>query len=1184
MLKYKFRVKSTNFDQNELVWREKYLSPDLSFISGVTSIDYHLEDYNSIVVRNDRYGVQSGNKITSENVTRQGYIVVRKKPYNIITGETTLYKTNFYDYASGEEEHYGETVDDGKEYKCVFINGKYFYEIESNEHGKCFMITNFLVEQGGRPVEKTIYSSDVEGESFCCMMSDDSKLLLDTIYWIEDGLVNIDGNTYIFDPNEGENGSLRYFENGAPLRLRKDPQTGESNEIVPTAEEIILHPYSNKDYEEVCKFTIFSKPYDTCLFDGISCCNYYYYVSFKDNYLKVREYNSSESSTSIVYEEGEELVTPMFVCEIPQYILDPFERKEILLNPLLYPIRTYKVNSDDAKILTRDEAKKINIFDSQDLYKVYSFIIIEDAVKEVVHDIQNSNSGNKVIVYLANNDDSGVRINDEILFYDKGGTRHEEDVYDLGDYDGESGDTFVFYNGKKYKIIENLCDMAVVPISALTSTQNDYSIEQKLQIGLCKEFPIFYINGKESGKDALVDYYGEIIPMRLKQDENNPQKWQVRKYGMSTVDTCGDGNVRVSDILYDINPHDGILVNKTACILKYYVDSKEIKTKKEFERLKTDQPNSIFSTTAIINEEKDILFTVEDRVGSSMLICSPVIPNNLTRSFTSYMSKLMASEVTINQNDMTLTVKNKVFGDEEITEDLGWNYRFHNETVEDSMAWFYEVKYNPQILISNSFITIPLNLNVNYANNIIQDDIVEDKFYKAEKEKSINGIVDMEKDVYTPAYIAGYYNLDNTPHYYDVNEKNRLYKGSSTIFNPIYEINLIFHFRTRNLNNWKVNDGYNSADSLSAGTDNWFVTDFHPYKEILNRTSISEKIRKEKVKLMNSSDLMGLLDFTYEDIFYQKSKVAKSFARLSLFDSIDPQVQSLLDTASVYVDEHSLYKKLIDNSRKNINIFGVVKDVDMRFSADTQGHITSSDKAIPNVTYKIDVMTEYLGENKEATREIIIDNYYENWKGVIFDESHRLSSKLTIRNKYQTDTSSEGFYHYIFREYSENLHPKPIYMKIEFNHAGIGQTIPMLVPMKWESGDTIPESSTTSDFANLKMFPNSALTLSSSGDVETLKEGIPLSYLYAQTYIPFYAVYDFVRKQYVYVIDERYLTDTNKTELYKHGILNIDLFEMKIMNEVIKEDEESEIKDPRKQKVGRININETMFPINYFNQ
>ena len=54
-----------------------------------------------------------------------------------------------------------------------------------------------------------------------------------------------------------------------------------------------------------------------------------------------------------------------------------------------------------------------------------------------------------------------------------------------------------------------------------------------------------------------------------------------------------------------------------------------------------------------------------------------------------------------------------------------------------------------------------------------------------------------------------------------------------------------------------------------------------------------------------------------------------------------------------------------------------------------------------------------------------------------------------------------------------------------------------------------------------------------------LKEGIPLERVYAQSYIPLYAVYDFKNKEYAYVFDNRYISMDN-------GIINLNLFEMKI--------------------------------------
>ena len=148
-----------------------------------------------------------------------------------------------------------------------------------------------------------------------------------------------------------------------------------------------------------------------------------------------------------------------------------------------------------------------------------------------------------------------------------------------------------------------------------------------------------------------------------------------------------------------------------------------------------------------------------------------------------------------------------------------------------------------------------------------------------------------------------------------------------------------------------------------------------------------------------------------------------------------------------------------------------------------------------------------------------------------FEEKNRLSSRLVVDNKYDTDTSSEGFYIYMFRQYSQNLHPKPIYMKIEYNHAGIGKTIPFFIPMVFDN----------------KNNPTSAMTF--INDMEDLKKGIPLSQVSQQSYIPLDAVYDFKNKEYAYVFDNRYIGNI------EDGVLNLNLFEMKISSDNEKDTE-----------------------------
>jgi hypothetical protein len=108
--------------------------------------------------------------------------------------------------------------------------------------------------------------------------------------------------------------------------------------------------------------------------------------------------------------------------------------------------------------------------------------------------------------------------------------------------------------------------------------------------------------------------------------------------------------------------------------------------------------------------------------------------------------------------------------------------------------------------------------------------------------------------------------------------------------------------------------------------------------------------------------------------------------------------------------------------------------------------------------------------------------------------------------------------------------------------------------MKWTSATTESDN---------EVYPVSALTLSGD-DLTYLKGGYPLSYVYAQTYIPLYAVYDFINKRYVYVFDDRYVTKDND-----NVILN--LFELKVKNENTSSDEER--KQVRNNNIERANIN-----------
>jgi hypothetical protein len=70
-----------------------------------------------------------------------------------------------------------------------------------------------------------------------------------------------------------------------------------------------------------------------------------------------------------------------------------------------------------------------------------------------------------------------------------------------------------------------------------------------------------------------------------------------------------------------------------------------------------------------------------------------------------------------------------------------------------------------------------------------------------------------------------------------------------------------------------------------------------------------------------------------------------------------------------------------------------------------------------------------------------------------YDETSAVTSQLIVNDEYDMTRSGEGFNLYLFREDApiEN-YPQDIYMKIEFNHAGYGRTVPLIYWPKDKNG------------------------------------------------------------------------------------------------------------------------------------
>ena len=163
-----------------------------------------------------------------------------------------------------------------------------------------------------------------------------------------------------------------------------------------------------------------------------------------------------------------------------------------------------------------------------------------------------------------------------------------------------------------------------------------------------------------------------------------------------------------------------------------------------------------------------------------------------------------------------------------------------------------------------------------------------------------------------------------------------------------------------------------------------------------------------------TSDLIGCLNFTDNDIFYKKKKVSQSFVRLSFYNSPDPIEQKLLYYSTIFIDATELYGKYVKQ-----------------------------------LMYMED--NDLFNEKKNKGLNL-------NAAVVFYSGGTRLDTKMVITNEFDRTKSSEGFNLYLFAEDKNfNLEngEKTIYMKVEFNHAGNGKTLPMIMWPK-VNGEYVP--------------------------------------------------------------------------------------------------------------------------------
>lgn len=345
----------------------------------------------------------------------------------------------------------------------------------------------------------------------------------------------------------------------------------------------------------------------------------------------------------------------------------------------------------------------------------------------------------------------------------------------------------------------------------------------------------------------------------------------------------------------------------------------------------------------------------------------------------------------------------------------------------------YKINPNKNFTIDEdgrSSVKINVPLGMEFSTDAQRDLISDEMFFEKIKADVLPPITDMEKIVVYPA----------------------VYNGEDKPLSLANEIEINFHFRRR----W-YEDGANRII-----TDGWLTNDTYGWTTGYPGSNSSVD-GGELVGYDEMSDLVGYLGFDDDDIYYQKTKVKKSFLRLLFYDSMSVLNKNLVTYSTAFVDSGKLFTKY-SLIRNNEELYKYVMESD-RFNNEM-------------------VMFEP-GANEENVK-------YENL---------RMSSMVTLKDKYNDDASSDGFYLYLYRRDAPSEKPVDLYLKGEFNNAKYGKTVNLMIPV---GDDGVPVRFIDDDFP-------SDFVIEESG-----KTNFDFDRYYKSMFINLKCKYDKELKKYVY--------------------------------------------------------------------
>lgn len=568
------------------------------------------------------------------------------------------------------------------------------------------------------------------------------------------------------------------------------------------------------------------------------------------------------------------------------------------------------------------------------------------------------------------------------------------------------------------------------------------------------DYVLYYTNPEKTS--AVIQILGEEIQLSV----SGSTATRVQKRLETVVDEGSDPDVLYQDQLYkyEVTQVSGVIIDGDRYPVITQIMSVPCGRTESGSAVYGDKEYQIVRI-----EKKEVFnFVVTDVFGGNMVVCEPILTNcyHLGVNEIKSIKQSICTTVNSNSENFLFELVDDIFGVGRI------DYKTPFEILKGNTKGI-TIANSDQIIKFKQFMAlfkvadytvIPLAIGQGVALNLFQDNNLNYLFEP-------NPIVDMERDVYSPRALSG--------------------------DTDVYEIQFNLHFRTRQLPEWTVNED-------NEGENGWFATDMTQYQ------SGSADFYNN---LQSHGDLLGFVNFSNGDVYYQKKKIAKSFLRISVYNEPNPNTQVLLHTSTMFLDEHMLFGRYTK---------GLVNQEYRMVSNNPPERFTTS---IPTV----------LGEplNTNWNR---LDEIYS------FDDNVRLECTFKALNKYESDTTSEGFYMYIFREYCKNLHDTVVYMKVEFNHAGVGRTIPFYLPMKPKE-EQQPEWTQEQRMA-------SAYCLSNEDDREEMLKGIPMQDYNLYSYIPVHLRFNEKTNQFMYYFAGPY------AEAIEHEHkLTFNLFEIKFRDE-----------------------------------